>query len=115
MGVNELVLIRHGESQGNVAAAEAHAADAHEIDVPARDADVVLSELGRRQAKALGVALGAMSAETAPQALVVSPYLRARRRLASPATRRASICRRAWTNGSGTGSWAFSTASPSPG
>jgi broad specificity phosphatase PhoE len=78
MGVSELLLIRHGESQGNVAAAEAHSAGAQQIDVPARDADVDLSELGRRQAQAVGVALRSMALETRPQALVVSPYLRAR-------------------------------------
>jgi broad specificity phosphatase PhoE len=78
MRVRELLLIRHGESQGNVAASEAHAAGAQEIDVPARDADIDLSDLGRQQATALGVSLGAMATESAPQALVVSPYLRAR-------------------------------------
>ena len=78
MGVSELLLIRHGESEGNVAAAEAREAGAQQIDVPARDADVDLSPLGRRQARAVGAALGAMSVETRPQALVVSPYLRAR-------------------------------------
>jgi broad specificity phosphatase PhoE len=77
MRVSELLLIRHGESQGNVAAAEAQAAGAHQIDVPARDADVDLSALGREQAMAVGTALGAMTAEARPQALVVSPYLRA--------------------------------------
>ncbi len=56
MGVSELLLIRHGESQGNVAAAEAHSTGAHLIDVPARDADVELSALGREQATAVGVA-----------------------------------------------------------
>ncbi|MCW2848171.1 MAG: histidine phosphatase family protein [Marmoricola sp.] len=76
--VSELLLIRHGESQGNVAAAQAHSAGAHEIDVPARDADVDLSDLGREQARAVGVALGDLAAATRPQALVVSPYVRAR-------------------------------------
>lgn len=78
MGVSELVLIRHGESQGNVAAAQAHAAQAHEIDVPARDADVDLSDLGREQAAAAGVALCRMADDARPQRVVVSPYLRAR-------------------------------------
>jgi broad specificity phosphatase PhoE len=78
MGVRELVLIRHGESLGNVAAAEAHSAGAEEIDVPARDADVALSSLGEKQARAVGIALGELSAEARPQSLVVSPYLRAR-------------------------------------
>jgi broad specificity phosphatase PhoE len=78
MSVSELLLVRHGESQGNVAAAEAHAADAHEIDVPARDADVELSELGRDQAAAVGSVLTALPANERPDALVVSPYVRAR-------------------------------------
>jgi broad specificity phosphatase PhoE len=78
MGVSELLLIRHGESEGNLAAAKAHAEGAHEIDVPARDPDVDLSALGRRQAKAVGSALAELAPEARPQALVVSPYLRAR-------------------------------------
>lgn len=78
MSVSELLLIRHGESQGNVAAAAAHESGAHQIDVPGRDADVDLSELGQQQAVAAGVALGALPAESRPEALVVSPYLRAR-------------------------------------
>lgn len=78
MGVSELLLVRHGESQGNVAAAEARVAEAHEIDVPARDADVDLSALGRRQAAAVGVALADLAGDAVPQVLAVSPYLRAR-------------------------------------
>ena len=53
-GVAELLLVRHGESQGNVAATLAQQAGAHVIDVPARDADVELSGTGREQALALG-------------------------------------------------------------
>ena len=78
MAVSELLLVRHGESEGNVAAAEAHDSGAEELDVPARDADVDLSDLGREQAVALGDALGALATESRPQALAVSPYLRAR-------------------------------------
>ena len=78
MGVRELLLVRHGESQGNVAASDARAAGAQQIDVPARDADVDLSPLGQRQARAIGGSLAAMAGEARPQALVVSPYLRAR-------------------------------------
>jgi broad specificity phosphatase PhoE len=76
-GVRELLLVRHGESQGNVAAAEAHAAGAEEIAVPARDADVELSDLGRRQAQAVGPALAALDPSARPQALVSSTYVRA--------------------------------------
>ncbi|MCW2838365.1 MAG: histidine phosphatase family protein [Marmoricola sp.] len=78
MGVSELLLIRHGESQGNVAAAQAHSVGAHEIDVPARDADVDLSPLGREQATAVGIALAAMTSDVLPQTVVCSPYVRAR-------------------------------------
>jgi broad specificity phosphatase PhoE len=78
VGLSELLLIRHGESDGNVAAAKAHSEGAHEIDVPARDADVGLSALGRQQAAAVGAALAAMAPEAVPQMLVSSPYRRAR-------------------------------------
>ena len=46
-GAVELLLIRHGESEGNVAATEARAAGVEVIEVPARDADVDLSGTGR--------------------------------------------------------------------
>jgi broad specificity phosphatase PhoE len=78
MSVRELLLVRHGESEGNVAAARARAADAQVIDVPARDADVVLSPLGRQQAVAVGDALAAIAPAARPEALACSPYLRAR-------------------------------------
>jgi broad specificity phosphatase PhoE len=78
MSVTELVLIRHGESEGNVAAAVARETGAEVIDVPARDADVELSPLGRQQSEALALTLGAMPEDTRPQAVVVSPYRRAR-------------------------------------
>lgn len=78
MGVRELLLVRHGESEGNLAAAEAHARGAHEIDVPARDPDVELSPLGRRQASAVGAALAALPPEARPEVMVTSPYVRAR-------------------------------------
>ena len=78
MSVSELLLVRHGESQGNLAAARAQDDGAHEIDVRERDADVDLSPLGRRQATAAGVALADLAEDALPQVLVVSPYRRAR-------------------------------------
>jgi glucosyl-3-phosphoglycerate phosphatase len=78
MGVSELWLVRHGESEGNVAAAEANAAGAEEIAVPARDPDVRLSELGRRQAAAVGAALAGRDAATRLDGVLCSPYERAR-------------------------------------
>lgn len=53
-GITALTLIRHGESEGNLAATQAREAGALVIKVPARDADVGLSETGRDQALALG-------------------------------------------------------------
>jgi glucosyl-3-phosphoglycerate phosphatase len=78
VGVRELVLVRHGESAGNVAAAQADAADAEEIEVPARDPDIELSELGRAQAQALGTALAALPESERLDAVACSPYVRAR-------------------------------------
>ncbi len=77
MGISELLLVRHGESEGNQAAADADAAGAEEIDVPARDPDVVLSSLGRSQARAVGTALAGSGLDRVPQVLVCSPYARA--------------------------------------
>jgi broad specificity phosphatase PhoE len=77
MGAVELLLVRHGESTGNVAAAAASAAGADEIDVGQRDADVPLSSTGEEQAQALGNALAALSADARPQSVWSSPYERA--------------------------------------
>jgi broad specificity phosphatase PhoE len=72
----ELVLIRHGESAGNVAREAALATGAETIDVNARDCDVPLSALGERQAEALG---RWWSRNVRPyDALLCSPYVRAR-------------------------------------
>ncbi|BCW61993.1 hypothetical protein StoSoilB22_09660 [Arthrobacter sp. StoSoilB22] len=76
-GAVELLLIRHGESEGNVAATEARLSGAEVIDVPARDADVNLSSTGQDQAKALGTALARIAEELRPDAIVSSPYARA--------------------------------------
>ena len=49
-----LILVRHGQSEGNVAAETALRDGLERIDVPARDPDVELSETGRQQAAAVG-------------------------------------------------------------
>lgn len=77
-GAVELILIRHGESEGNVAATDARLAGAEVIEVPARDADVNLSGTGQDQAKALGAALARIAEDLRPDAVVSSPYARAR-------------------------------------
>ena len=53
-----LYLVRHGQSQGNVARDAADEAGAHEIDIDMRDVDVPLSDLGMEQARAAGHSTG---------------------------------------------------------
>ncbi len=72
-----LEVVRHGESEGNVARDAAVAAGAEFIDVPTRDSDVGLTDLGRRQAEALGRSLAERPAQLQPTAVVVSTYRRA--------------------------------------
>lgn len=55
MAVTRLWLVRHGESEGNVAASRAEREGSPVIALDARDADVELSPVGREQAAALGV------------------------------------------------------------
>lgn len=76
-GVAEIVLVRHGESEGNVAATRARQEGAHVISVPARDADVGLSGTGREQARALGRLLSGTPEGERPH-VWSSPYARAR-------------------------------------
>ncbi|HEX2578336.1 MAG TPA: histidine phosphatase family protein [Aquihabitans sp.] len=71
-----LLLARHGESAGNVARDLAEAEGLEVIDIQERDTDVDLSELGERQAKALGTWLGDLGDER-PTVALASPYRRA--------------------------------------
>jgi len=77
MAVQEIWLVRHGESVANVAAARAEAAGDDVIDVQYRDADVPLSPLGEAQSRSLGQELADRGIDDVPVALWVSPYLRA--------------------------------------
>jgi broad specificity phosphatase PhoE len=79
--MRELLLVRHGESVGNVAAAEAERAGAEVVEVPARDADVALSPAGVEQSQAFGRALAALGPDRAPTAAACSPYVRAQQSL----------------------------------
>ena len=74
-----LWIVRHGESAGNVARDRAHAAGLPIIDIEQRDVDVDLSELGKRQARALGTWFASLPPHERPEVIVVSPYVRARR------------------------------------
>jgi len=75
---DRLLLVRHGESAGNVARDAAHAAGQARIDIAGRDADVPLSERGKVQSAALGRWLAQRAAAERPEVLLCSPYRRAR-------------------------------------
>ncbi|HTD36641.1 MAG TPA: histidine phosphatase family protein [Candidatus Limnocylindrales bacterium] len=73
---SELFLIRHAQSAGNVARERALASGATVIDIAAaRDCDVELSELGERQAAALGTWCARHLDRI--DAVIASPYARA--------------------------------------
>jgi probable phosphoglycerate mutase len=75
----QLWIVRHGESAGNVARDAAHAARLPLIDIEDRDVDVPLSALGERQAIALGRWYARMPASARPDVVLTSPYIRAHR------------------------------------
>lgn len=71
-----LWLVRHGQSQGNVAREIADEAGHHEIGIDVRDVDVPLSELGHRQAKATGDWFASLPSDERPEVVLASPYIR---------------------------------------
>ena len=73
-----LWLVRHGQSQGNVARDAADEAGHAEIDIDMRDVDVPLSELGHRQAEAAGRWFASLPPDERPEVILSSPYVRAR-------------------------------------
>lgn len=75
---SKLWLVRHGESAGNVAWANAQAASSEDIEINVRDVDVPLSPLGIQQATALGRWFASMPGTDRPEVVLSSPYLRAR-------------------------------------
>lgn len=77
MTVNRLWLVRHGQSEGNVADQLAIKRGSPTIGIDVRDPDVPLSELGRRQAVAVGRRLAAEPPERRPTRVVSSPFERA--------------------------------------
>jgi 2,3-bisphosphoglycerate-dependent phosphoglycerate mutase len=74
-----LWVVRHGQSAGNVARDAADAAGLARIDITHRDVDVPLSELGERQAVALGRWFASRAETLRPEVVMTSPYLRAQR------------------------------------
>jgi len=77
-GPRRLILVRHGESQGNVAREAAESSGSERIDIDLRDPDVPLSDLGRDQAAALGGWLAELPDSDRPTEVWSSPYVRAR-------------------------------------
>ncbi|MES2986589.1 MAG: histidine phosphatase family protein [Pseudomonadota bacterium] len=73
-----LWLVRHGQSAGNVARDRAHAEGQLRIPLDHRDVDIPLSELGERQAEALGRWFADGSGNDVPDIILSSPYLRSR-------------------------------------
>ena len=75
---SRLWVVRHGQSAGNVARDAAHAEGMLRINLSQRDVDVPLSELGQRQAQALGRWFADGEGRDRPEVILSSTYVRAR-------------------------------------
>ena len=111
-----LWLVRHGQSQGNIARDAAHEAGHSVIDLDLRDVDVPLSDLGREQAEAAGRWFAALPEAEKPEVLLSTPLCsrasRPRRRSAARAALPGAPSRRWSTSACASASSACSTASP---
>ncbi|RBY96991.1 histidine phosphatase family protein [Blastococcus sp. TF02-8] len=76
-GPSVLWLVRHGESTGNLADAQAQLAGAGRLELDVRDPDVPLSATGRAQAVALGRRLSSLPEDRRPTVALSSPFARA--------------------------------------
>lgn len=74
----QIWIVRHGQSAGNVARDAAEAAGLPLIDIATRDIDTPLSPLGVRQAQALGHWFRQMPDQERPNVVLCSSYVRAR-------------------------------------
>ncbi|MDX6326389.1 MAG: hypothetical protein QOK15_2743 [Nocardioidaceae bacterium] len=72
-----LTLVRHAQSVANVADQEARERGAGRLDIDIRDADVELSDNGKRQADALARWFAAAAPTDRPTLVLSSPYRRA--------------------------------------
>lgn len=72
-----LMIVRHGQSAGNVARDLAESKMSETIDIEFRDVDVPLSQLGHRQARAIGDWLKQQEPDKRPNIILSSPYKRA--------------------------------------
>jgi broad specificity phosphatase PhoE len=78
MTAAELWLVRHAQSEGNVADDAARDARAERLELDIRDPDVPLSAVGKEQALALGRSWRSLGPGRRPTRLLSSPYERAR-------------------------------------
>ncbi|MDP9392686.1 MAG: histidine phosphatase family protein [Actinomycetota bacterium] len=76
-GPSAVFLVRHGESMGNLADAQAQASGAGRLELDVRDPDVPLSDTGCAQATALGRWLADLPEDDRPTAVISSPFARA--------------------------------------
>jgi broad specificity phosphatase PhoE len=74
---SELVLVRHGESVGNLAATAAGEEGLARLDLDYRDPDTPLSDNGEAQADALGRHVRGLPPDRRPEVVLGSPYVRA--------------------------------------
>ena len=72
-----LWIVRHGQSDANVARVLAEEAASEHIGIEIRDVDVALSGQGRAQALAVGHWFGGLPPDERPNMVLVSPYRRA--------------------------------------
>lgn len=82
---SRLWIARHGQSAGNVARDTAEADGLEMIDIHTRDADTPLSELGLRQAEAMGHWFAAMPEQARPNVLLTSPFVRSQQSIVAVA------------------------------
>ena len=76
-GPSALWLVRHGESMGNLADAQAHHSGSGRLDLDVRDPDVPLSPTGESQADAVGRWLAGRPDDERPTTVLSSPFARA--------------------------------------
>jgi broad specificity phosphatase PhoE len=75
---DQIWIVRHGQSAGNLAREAAETAGLPLIDIATRDVDTPLSPLGKEQAQALAHWFGQNPPHLQPTVLLCSPYVRAR-------------------------------------
>ena len=76
-GPSALWVVRHGESQGNLADAHAQQSGAGRLQLDIRDPDVPLSATGEEQADALGRWIAGLDPAEQPTTVLSSPFARA--------------------------------------